>query len=190
MAAPYATLNWLSRLKLVERKCYVPDRSRHENSAEHSWQLAMALLISKDVLPPEVNVDHAIRLALMHDVCEIGVGDMPVYDPNRGKKAEEEKAYMQSLQTERPDIGEQAYALWTEYEEQQTLEAKWVKFFDRLLPFVNNINTGGRNWTDQNICRSQVLAINNFMKDLHPPTYAWICEEIEVAVGKGWLRDV
>ena len=66
----------LDRLKSTYRRSYISDLSRNESSAEHSWHLAMGLLAFKDFMPPELDIDHALRIALAHDVCEIGPGDV------------------------------------------------------------------------------------------------------------------
>ena len=90
----YSLLIELDGLKSVYRKSYISDGSRNENSAEHSWHIAMALLSLKSLLPEALNIDHAIKLALVHDICEIGSGDVYAYDPNHGRKTDIEEAYL------------------------------------------------------------------------------------------------
>ncbi|HXC60033.1 MAG TPA: HD domain-containing protein, partial [Steroidobacteraceae bacterium] len=79
--------------------------------------------------------------------------------------------------------------LWLEYEAQQTPESHWVKVLDRLMPFIVNIATQGRNWKEQSVSRSQVLRISEPVREHAPQIFAWMCERIEIYVRDGWLRD-
>ncbi|MCJ8313024.1 MAG: HD domain-containing protein [Saccharospirillaceae bacterium] len=117
----------LDSLKSVYRKSYISDGARNENSAEHSWHLAMALMSLKDKLPNELNIDHAIKIALVHDVCEIGAGDVCAYASNPTEQAENEEAYLNSLTERYSAFGTDVKDLWYEYETQETLEMSMGK---------------------------------------------------------------
>jgi 5'-deoxynucleotidase YfbR-like HD superfamily hydrolase len=179
----------LDKLKSVYRRAYLSDGSRNENSAEHSWHLAVALLAIRDVLPVGVNVDHAIKIALLHDICEIGAGDISVYDPRRDQKAAEEEEYVDEFAAKYGEFGKEVAFLWREYEDQETLESKWVKALDRLLPLLLNLASEGRTWKEQDVSRTQVLTVNKSIAAASPEMYEWLKEEIERAVQRGWLRD-
>src|SRR6185295_8298612 len=79
------------RLKLVERKAYVSNLSRRENSAEHSWHLALGLLTLARELDLEIDLHKALMMAIIHDVCEIDAGDTPAYGPARPDQHEAER---------------------------------------------------------------------------------------------------
>ena len=179
----------LDKLKSVYRMTYLSDVSRAENSAEHSWHLAVALMALKDIIPESVDINHAIRMALLHDVCEIGAGDISVYHPKRSEKAKEEAEFMRAFASRHDAFGKEAAALWHEYEAQESEESKWVKVVDRLLPFILNLATDGKRWQEQGISRSQVLGINTCIRDMAPELYEWMKSEIEGAVKNGWLAD-
>lgn len=179
----------LDKLKMVYRRTYLSDCSRHENSAEHSWHLAVSLLALRDFMPDCLDIDHTIRMSLMHDICEIGAGDISVYDSRRSQKASEEGEYLNQLSATYGEFGEMAYSLWREYEDQKSEESRWVKVADRLLPFLLNLATHGKTWKEQDICRSQVLEVNRPIAEKLPEIYNWMVEEIEHAVQSGWLRD-
>ena len=144
----------LDRLKSICRRVYVTDGSRRENSAEHSWHLALALLALRKHMPRDLDIDHAIRLALVHDICEIGAGDMSVYDSGRSRQAAEEISYMTEFSARHGALVDEIVALWREFEAQQTLESKWVKMADRLVPLLLNLASEGRAWKEQGISRS------------------------------------
>ena len=114
----------LDKLKSVYRRAYLTDGSRNENSAEHSWHLAVALLTIRDTLPDRLDVDRAIKMALLHDICEIGVGDVSVYDPRRNQKAAEEEEYVARFAATYGTFGDEVATLWREYEDQETLESR------------------------------------------------------------------
>jgi len=178
----------LDGLKSVYRKSYISDGSRTENSAEHSWHLAMALMSLKPQLPEALNIDHAVKLALVHDICEIGAGDICAYDPNRADKTKDEEAYLISLANRHPNLGNEVLKLWIEYESQLTVESHWVKVVDRLLPFLLNLASEGKTWQEQNVVEPMVRKHNDFIRIISPEIHEWMMGELEIAINKGWLK--
>ena len=185
----FKTLLELDKLKSIYRRAYISDGSRNENSAEHSWHLALALLALREYMPEDLNVDHAIRMALVHDICEIGAGDISVYDPDRSKQTADEAAYITEFSEKHGSLGEEVATLWREYEDQQTQESRWVKVADRLLPFLLNLASEGKTWKEQGIRRSQVLEVSESILAECPAIYEWMTGEIDKAVRLGWLED-
>lgn len=177
----------LDRLKLVYRNAFLADQSRHENSAEHSWHVATALLALGAELRMNFNLEHAVKIALVHDVCEIGAGDLSIYDSRRAEKTKDEEAYLSDLALRHPVFGQEVSALWQEYEKQETPESRAVKVVDRLLPFLLNLATQGATWRKLSITRTQVLNINRTIETETPHLFSWMEEEIEAAVESGWL---
>jgi putative hydrolase of HD superfamily len=179
----------LERLKLVPRKAYVSDLSRRENSAEHSWHLALGLLTIAHELKLEIDLQKALVMALIHDTCEIDAGDSPAYGPVRPDQHEVELKCIQRLAAHGVKFGPALHDLWLEYEAQETPESRWVKVLDRVMPFIVNLATDGQNWKDQSISRSQVLKVSKPVLDHAPDIHAWMVERIELCVKDGWLRD-
>jgi len=178
----------LDKLKSVYRKSYLTREDRHENSAEHSWQLAVVLLAVKEHLPSAFDFDRAMKLALFHDICEIGAGDVCTYFADENSQ-QAEKNYLISLEKTLPHFGADVLSCWKEYEAQQTLESKWVRLLDKLLPFSLNLATEGRTWRDQGITKSMVLAHHSFIAKIDSSIFDWMKKNIAVAVEKGWLED-
>ena len=189
MDAKQSLLLELDRLKTVLRRSYIADGSRRENTAEHSWHLAIALMALAEHIPSHVNLDRTIQMALVHDVCEIGAGDISVYDPGRAAIAIDEAAYVEDFRDRHGQFGATVAELWAEYEAQQSPESQWLKVVDRLLPFLLNLATDGRNWREQSICRSQVLALHRPVERLCPDLFRWMRSQIDSAVDRGWLID-
>jgi putative hydrolase of HD superfamily len=179
----------LDQLKNVYRRSYLADSSRKENSAEHSWHLGVALLALKQYIPSEIDLDHAVRMALVHDICEIGPGDISIYSPDRVNKAVSEKEYIAGLISDHKGFALEIERLWEEYEQQKTPESRWVKVADRLLPFLLNLATEGRTWREQSIRKQQVLEINRVIAEEAPIIFQWMIKEIDRAVELGWLQN-
>jgi putative hydrolase of HD superfamily len=179
----------LEKLKLVPRQAYVSDLSRRENSAEHSWHLAVALLALARELDLEIDLSKAVIMALIHDTCEIDAGDISVYDAQREGKAALERACVERLAGYGLEFAAELKDLWLEYEAQQTMESRWVRVLDRLMPFIVNLATGGESWKERGIARSQVLRISEPVRIHAPEIFSWMQREIDLSVEKGWLRD-
>jgi len=179
----------LERLKLVSRRAYVSDLSRRENSAEHSWHLAVGLLVLAQEMDLPIDLHKALTMALIHDVCEIDAGDTPVYGAQRPDQHERERACIERLASGGLAFGPLLRELWLEYEAQQSMESRWIKVMDRVMPFVVNLATQGRNWKEQSVSRSQVLRVSEPVRDTAPEIYAWMERRMQQCVADGWLRD-
>ena len=76
----FAFILELDRLKGVLRRNSLLDRSRRENSAEHSWHVALMALILSEFAAEPVDTSRVIELLLVHDLVEIDAGDTFAYD--------------------------------------------------------------------------------------------------------------
>ena len=92
-----------------------------ESVAAHSW--GMAILALK-LCPAELNLEHVLKLCLVHDLPEVIVGDLTPQD-DVSTKSEDERAAMERLAPE-------WVSLFDEYENQTTPEAVFVKSLDKL----------------------------------------------------------
>ena len=79
----------IDKLKNVIRKSPLIDRSRRENSAEHSWHLALYALVLSGEANVGVNIDRVIRMLLLHDIVEIDAGDHPIHESNNSEHQRE-----------------------------------------------------------------------------------------------------
>ena len=69
----------IEKLKTVTRFNRTLD-GRFENSAEHSWQCAIASMVLQDFYPEKLNIENVISMLLIHDLGEIYAGDTWVFD--------------------------------------------------------------------------------------------------------------
>jgi len=167
------------RLKRVERRAYVSNVSRRENSAEHSWHLALGLLTLARELDLDIDLPRALTMAIIHDVCEIDAGDTPAYGPARPDQHEAERKCVDRLAGYGLKFGAELRELWLEYEAQQTRESRWIKVLDRVMPFVVNLACQGKNWQEQSITRSQVLKVSDPVRQHAPEIFAWMVERVD-----------
>ena len=180
-------------LKNVERRTFISDGSRHENSAEHSWHLAVAVLLFEP-LARERNLDlqRALELALLHDLPEIGAGDTYVYD-NAGREsqaAREQIAADEIFGLLPENQATEFRARWDEFEALQSPEAQFVRGLDRLLPILLNFSTGGRAWKQHQIRANQVRELNLPALEGAPQLQAYCETLIEDAARLGFLQVV
>ena len=189
MDSLYDFLIELDKLKTVDRRSYIAGNLRFENSAEHSWHLAIAVLTLQEKFQLDFDVLHALKLALAHDICEIDGGDIPIFDPDYANKAEAEECCVQRLASFNEPFAKQIAELWNEYEAQETRESQWVHVLDRLLPFILNIHNHGTVWREMNVSASQVKNINAFIQEISPEIHAWMMEKLDEAVDAGWLTN-
>jgi len=68
------------KLKAVLRRTPLTDNSRRENTAEHSWHLALAALALVEHAPAGVDLGRVMQLVAVHDLVEIDAGDTFAYD--------------------------------------------------------------------------------------------------------------
>jgi putative hydrolase of HD superfamily len=153
----------LDRLKSVERRNWLIDGSRRENTAEHSWHLGMAVLVFAPLAEEPVDVGRAVAMALAHDVVEIDAGDTFAYDEGAAlaSKVEREVAAADRIfGLLPPDRAAWFRGLWDEYERGDTPEARLVMAVDRMAPMLLNLAEGGTTWREHGITRARVEARN------------------------------
>ena len=180
----------LDALKRVNRRSYVTGTTRLENSAEHSWHLAMACWSIAELFKLEVNHEKLLKLALIHDLGEIDAGDTFLYAETRVDAHNEERAGIARLQSERGNGIADLSEVWEEQETGHSKETQLLRVVDRLLPFLLNLNTEGKTWMDANVTRSQVAGAHGFIKDSFPSIHEWLTKQIDYATEQGWLIDV
>ena len=150
----------LDRLKSVVRQSPLADRSRRENSAEHSWHLAMFALTLVEHAPAGVDAMHATRLLLVHDVVEIDAGDSPIHAPGVDRTAlaeAEAQAARRIFGLLPPGQRDNLLDLWQEFEAAETPEALYAKALDRFQPLFLNTLSGGGTWQENNVTEAQVM---------------------------------
>ena len=158
LAAQLAFLDAADGLKGINRATSLHDNSRRENSAEHSWHVALHALILADQAGPGVSVDRVIRMLLLHDIVEIDAGDAPIHgDHDSAAMEAAESAAADRLFGLLPaDQGRELRALWEEFEAAESPDAVFAKSLDRVQPVLSNLYSGGGSWQDYNVTLDQI----------------------------------
>jgi putative hydrolase of HD superfamily len=180
----------IGRLKSVLRQTMLTDPRRRENSAEHSWHLAVAALALADHAPPGTDIGRVIAMVLVHDLVEIDAGDLFLYadEAQQARQEEAERAAADRIFGLLPP--EQAGAfrgLWDEFEERRTPEARFARGLDRLQPMLENLNAGGGTWQEHGITADQVLLKVRLIEDGSPALGRYARDLVARAVAAGIL---
>ncbi len=179
----------LDRLKTVMRRSRLVDASRYENTAEHSWHLAMMALLLAEWAGPDVDVIEATKAALVHDIVEIDTGDTYIYDDaaREGKAAAEEEAANRLFGLLPADQGAELRRLWDLYEARDTPTGRFAYAIDRLQPLLLNVGSGGVSWAHHGIRADQVRTINSPIGDASTVLWDLAQRIIDEAVAAGAL---
>ena len=175
------------KLKNVLRKTILMDRSRRENSAEHSWHIALTVLIlSEYAKDSDVDLFRVMKILLVHDLIEIDAGDTYCYD-DQGRKDQarrEKKAADRIFNLLPADQATTLRELWDEFEERETPESKFANAMDRLQPFLHNYVTEGQIWQENNIKSAQVKSRMRPLDDGAPILWNYVSSLIDDGVKK------
>jgi putative hydrolase of HD superfamily len=180
----------VDRLKHVLRQTVLLDRSRRENSTEHSWHIAlMVMIFSEYARTQALDLLRVMKMLLIHDLVEIDAGDTYCYDDEgrRDQAAREAAAADRIFGLLPEDQGAEMRGLWSEFEERQTPESEFAHALDRVQPLLNNYFTAGLTWQENRIQSAQVHRRMRPVKDGAPALWDYVSTLIEDAVAKGFL---
>ena len=135
----------IDKEKNVLRQTHLSDHGRRENDAEHAWHMAIMAYLLKEYSNEPIDVAKVMIMCLIHDVVEIDAGDTYAYDAEglKTQKAREEAAKERIYSLLPDDQKQDLQALFDEFEERKTPEAKFARALDNLQPLLlNNSNDG------------------------------------------------
>jgi len=180
----------IDKLKHILRRTILTNRSREENSAEHSWHIAIAVFLFSEYAQDQ-NIDwyRVIKILLVHDLVEIDAGDTYCYDhqSRKDQAQREQKAAERIFKILPLDQSRSFRELWDEFENRKTPESKYANALDRFQPFLQNYATKGQIWRKNNITRRQVKDRMQPMFDGAPLLWNLVELLIDDAVQKKYL---
>ncbi len=181
----------IDKLKGVLRRSLLLDSHRRENSAEHSWHLAMMALVLAEHANQPIDPLHTLKLVLAHDIVEIDAGDTYAYDPDghAGKDERERKAARRIFGLLPADQAKELSRLWEEYEGQKTPESRFALALDRLMPLLHNYHTGGITWRENRVTSEQVVERMEPVAISSDALGQAVSAVIEQAIASGLLPD-
>ncbi len=180
----------IDKLKRVDRQTLIVDGTRPENSAEHSWHIALMALLMVEHIDQGSDIDllKVVKMLLVHDIIEIDAGDVFAYDEDEEREEREKKAGRRIFGLLPKDQAEELYQLWREFEERQTPEARYAASLDRLLPLVQNYLTGGYTWVKYHIPEEKVRKRNQVIIESSRNLWEYAQTIIDQAKEKGYFE--
>lgn len=180
----------LDKLKAVTRKTRPLGLDRYENSAEHSWQIALLAVSLAHHAESPVDVDRVVHMLLVHDIGEIDTGDTIVYAEEgwEARKAAELAAVRRIFGLLPAEQGARLLALWQEFEDGVTAEARFAQAMDRAMPALLNLANGGQSWRENGITHARVVErIAPPIKAGCPALWDYMEERLAEALRTGWF---
>ncbi len=178
----------VEKLKGVLRKSRPLHQSRYENSAEHSWQVALLAQSLAPYAAEPVDAGRVTRMLLIHDVVEIDTGDTIIYSDHHDNYEKEREAALRIFGMLPETISAEYLGMWEEFEARKTPDAKFARAMDRLMPVLQNLHNQGQTWVENGIAIDQVLQKNEIIAAAHPRIWEWVRTCLEDAVQRGWLK--
>lgn len=172
-------LREIDRLKSVVRQSPLLDKSRNENSAEHSWHLGLYALVLAEYANGTVDINRVTKMLLLHDIVEIDVGDYPIHGGSSPElQAEQEgQAAARIFGLLPSQQGDAFLSLWQEFERAESEDAKFAKALDRFQPLLINVFTDGGTWNQNGVSMEQVFSRYGPAIKRGAPALWDVCEE-------------
>ncbi len=180
----------IDRLKHILRQTLLVDASRQENSAEHSWHLAIMAIVLAEYAPTGTDMSRAIQMLLIHDLVEIDAGDTFCYDVqgNLDKADREQRAADRIFGLLPPDLEAELRLLWEEFEARETATAQFAAALDRIQPLLHNYKTAGGTWKKHGVSIDQVWKRMEPVKQGTPDLWEWVEAIVAESVAAGYIR--
>lgn len=144
--------------KNILRQTHLSGHGRRENDAEHAWHMAVMAYLLREYANEPVDIAKVMILCLIHDIVEIEAGDTYAYDEESHKsKKEREDAAKEKIFSLLPEDQKRNFtALFDEFEEGKTAEARFARAMDNLQPLILNNSNGGSDWREHRNTYAQV----------------------------------
>lgn len=181
----------LDKLKAVKRQITLPlDNDRQENSAEHSWHVALMATTLAPFAAQPIDISRVVRMILIHDVVEIDAGDLFAFQEAAEHEAQAEKelaAAKRIFGLLPAPLNQELLALWLEFEEAETPDAEFAKAMDRVLPVFQNMQNQGGSWKKHGVTREKIAQRNKHLVTCAPSLWDYVNTQLDNAVKKRWL---
>ncbi|MCF2489306.1 HD family hydrolase [Dyadobacter sp. CY347] len=180
----------VDKLKYILRKTKLFNSDRNENDAEHSWHLSLMAIVLAGHANFPIDLLKVVKMLLIHDIVEIDAGDTFIYDTqkNHSNTDEERLAANRIFGLLPADQANELIAIWEEFEEGQTNEAKFARAMDRLEPLLQNTSNNGGTWTEFGVSYEKVYAKKQIIQQGSESIWQYAEQLINESVEKGILK--
>ena len=181
----------IDKEKNIFRQTHLSGHGRNENDAEHAWHMAVMAYILREYANEDVDISKVMLMCLIHDIVEIDAGDTYAYDEEALKTQKEREAAAKkrifSLLPE--DQKEEMTALFDEFEEWKSPEAKYAHALDNLQPLILNNSNDGGDWVEHGVSAGTVYGRQKKTKLGSEKLYEVTDQIIRENIGKGSLPE-
>ena len=180
----------IDKIKFIQRKTKLFGSDRNENDAEHSWHLAMMVIVLAEHSNVPIDILKVLKMVLIHDIVEIDAGDTFIYDTikNHTNTAEELKAAHRIFGILPDKQASEFIEIWKEFEDGSTKEAKFAKSMDRLEPLLQNTSNNGGTWKEFGVKYDQVYEKKKIIKNGSTSIWTYAENLLNESVEKGILK--
>lgn len=180
----------IDKLKYIQRKTKLFNSDRNENDAEHSWHLAMMTIVLSQHSNTPIDVLKVLKMVLIHDIVEIDAGDTFIYDTQKSHdNTDEERLAAERIFGLLPtEQAAEFIAIWEEFEESKTDEAKFARSMDRLEPLLQNVSNQGGTWQEFNVDYARVYKKKQAIRNGSTTIWEYAEQLLNESVDRGILK--
>ena len=181
----------IDKEKNILRQTHLSGHGRRENDAEHAWHMAIMIYLLREYANEKIDLAKTMMMALIHDIVEIDAGDTYAYDTAAlaTQQEREAKAAQRIFGLLPEDQREEMLALFQEFEDYETPEARFAHVLDNLQPLMLNDSNNGGDWREHQVKRSQVYKRNARTSTGSETLWAYMEGLIQGNVEKGNIQD-
>ena len=180
----------IDKEKNIFRQTHLSGHGRNENDAEHAWHMAIMAYLLQEYSNEKIDVARVMLMCLIHDVVEIDAGDTYAYDAEglKTQKAREEAAKERLYSMLPEDQKADLVAIFDEFEERKTPEAKFARALDNLQPLLLNHSNGGGDWKNHDVTAEQVYGRQSRTRDGSEKLFEVTDQILKENIAKGNLK--
>ena len=185
-----AFIKEIDKIKFIQRNSRLFNSQRRENDAEHSWHLAVMAIVLAEHSDKSIDLLKVLKMVLIHDIVEIDAGDTFFYSTteNHDNRAEELAAAKRIFGILPKEQAEELIAIWEEFENAETAEAKFAKSMDRFEPLLQDAVNDGGSWAEFDVPYQSVYDMNKTIKNGSTTIWDYSESLIDESVEKGFLK--
>ena len=180
----------IDKEKNIFRQTHLSGHGRNENDAEHAWHMAIMAYLLHEYSNEKIDVARVMLMCLIHDVVEIDAGDTYAYDAEglKTQKAREEAAKERLYSMLPEDQKADLVAIFDEFEERKTPEAKFARALDNLQPLLLNHSNGGGDWKNHDVTAEQVYGRQSRTREGSEKLFEVTDQILKENIAKGNLK--
>lgn len=180
----------IDKEKNIFRQTHLSGHGRNENDAEHAWHMAIMAYLLQEYSNEKIDVARVMLMCLIHDVVEIDAGDTYAYDTEglKTQKAREEAAKERLYSMLPEDQKADLVAIFDEFEERKTPEAKFARALDNLQPLLLNHSNGGGDWKNHDVTAEQVYGRQSRTREGSEKLFEVTDQILKENIAKGNLK--